>query len=155
MASKGNAISHVVVMDSKEKLFTIGKVHAIDLTKLSVLPGSMAKILLALVKSKLPESLRLTYTGSHGGTIGLSLKDHASFKGLLAYHGLWKNKPLFMLNNSGMLRQYASDAVKHVESAKKPAFMINMKKASYCFFAYSNDNPQGVIDYMKNVLAID
>jgi hypothetical protein len=154
MASKGNSVNHVVMVSGKQKSFAIGKVHPIDLTKLDCIPKSMAGILIALVKAGIPDSLRLTYTSSHGGTIGLALKDKASFKGLLGYHGIFKGKPLFMLNNSGMLMNYASELIKSIAEKTVKGIMVNLNATSYAFFAYSHEKPERVIEYIKKVLKV-
>ena len=154
MASKGNAVNHLVLMDGKQKSFSVGKVHQIDLTKLDCIPKSMAQVLTTLCKAGLPDSLRLTYTSSHGGTIGIALKSKASFKGLFGYHGIFKSKPLFMLNNSGMLMNYASELIKSIAEKKAKGIMVNLNATSYAFFAYSHEKPESVIDYMKRVLKI-
>jgi len=154
MASKGNAVNHLVMVDGKQKSFSVGKVHPIDLSKLDCIPKSMATILTSLSKLSLPDSLRLTYTSSHGGTIGLSLKDKASFKGMFGYHGIFRGKPLFMLNNSGMLKQYASELIKSIAEKAVKGIMVNLNATSYAFFAYSHETPNLVVDYIKRALKV-
>ena len=154
MASKGNTVNHLVLIAGKQKSFSVGKVHQIDLSKLDCIPKSMAMILTSLHKAGLPDSLRLTYTSSHGGTIGLSLKDKASFKGLMGYHGIFKGKPLFMLNNSGMLKQYASELIKAIAEKSVKGIMVNLNASSYAFFGYSHETPALVVDYIKKVIKV-
>jgi len=154
MASKGNAVNHLVLIDGKQKSFSVGKVHQIDLSKVDCIPKSMATILTSLSKAGLPDSLRLTYTSSHGGTIGLALKEKASFKGLMGYHGIFKGKPLFMLNNSGMIMNYASECIKSIAEKTVKGIMVNLNASSYAFFAYNHDTPNIVVDYLKKVLKV-
>jgi len=159
MCKKGNEVNHVIKIDGKEQTFAIGQAHKIDLTKLDFIAQSFVEVIDRLIKSKVPDSLRLSFTASHGGTLGLALKDKQSFKGLTGYHGTFNKKPLLMVNNSGMLKAYATELINHIKTKKLKGLACNTNKATgntgYAFFAYVHEKPQIPIDALKHIIGID